>query len=110
MKSKRKSRRINSYTKPKTVKQDVPFPFKRVRIDWIDIITEGGWGSETEFKDGLRKLIYIDASFHAIGTSLQKWVVELCKDDVDRVWRLADQVDTRIREAWEKYRDGFLNG
>ena len=51
MKSKRKSRRINSYTKPKTVKQSVKFPFKRVRIDWIDIITEGGWGSETEFKN-----------------------------------------------------------
>ena len=51
MKSKNKSRRINSYTKPKTVKQHVPFPFKRVRIDWIDIITEGGWGSEKEFKD-----------------------------------------------------------
>ena len=44
-------RRINSYEKPKTVKQQVKFPFKRVRIDWIDIITEGGWGSEKEFKD-----------------------------------------------------------
>jgi hypothetical protein len=51
MKSKKKSRRINSYTKPKTVKQHVPFPFKRVRIDWIDIITEGGWGTDREFKD-----------------------------------------------------------
>ena len=48
---KKKSRRINSYTKPKTVKQEVPFPYQRVRIDWIDIITEGGWGSEKEFKD-----------------------------------------------------------
>ena len=47
----RKSRRINSYTKPKTVKQQVPFPYKRVRIDWIDIITEGGWGTDKEFKD-----------------------------------------------------------
>ena len=27
------------------------FPYKRVRIDWIDIITEGGWGSDKEFKD-----------------------------------------------------------
>jgi len=51
MKSKNKSRRINSYTKPKTVRQHVRFPYKRVRIDWIDIITEGGWGSETEFKN-----------------------------------------------------------
>jgi len=47
----RKSRRINSYTKPKTVKQKLPFPYKRVRIDWIDIITEGGWGTDKEFKD-----------------------------------------------------------
>ena len=45
MKSKKKSKqKKNSYTKPKTVKQQVVFPFKRVRIDWIDIITEGGWG------------------------------------------------------------------
>ena len=49
MKSRKKSRRIDSYSKPKTVKQNVPFPYKRVRIDWIDIITEGGWGSEKEF-------------------------------------------------------------
>ena len=51
MRTKRKSRRINSYTKPKTIKQDVPFPYKRVRIDWIDIITEGGWGTVKEFND-----------------------------------------------------------
>ena len=47
----KKSRRINSYTKPKTVKQQLPFPYKRVRIDWIDIITEGGWGTDKEFRD-----------------------------------------------------------
>ena len=47
----KKSRSINTYTKPKTVKQQVKFPYKRVRIDWIDIITEGGWGSEREFKN-----------------------------------------------------------
>ena len=41
---KKKSRSINSYEKPKTVKVAAPFPYKRVRIDWIDIITEGGWG------------------------------------------------------------------
>jgi hypothetical protein len=39
---KKKSRSINTYTKPKTVKVAAPFPYKRVRIDWIDIITEGG--------------------------------------------------------------------
>ncbi len=51
MKSRKKSRRIDSYEKPKTVKQQLKFPYKRVRIDWIDIITEGGWGSEREFKN-----------------------------------------------------------
>ena len=50
MKSRKKSRIIDSYIKPKTVKKFVKFPYKRVRIDWIDIITEGGWGSENEFK------------------------------------------------------------
>ena len=47
----KKSRRINSYSKPKLVKEEIKFPYKRVRIDWIDIITEGGWGSVKEFKD-----------------------------------------------------------
>ena len=51
MKSRKKSRRIDSYEKPKTVKESVVFPYKRVRIDWIDIITEGGWGNEIEFKN-----------------------------------------------------------
>ena len=49
MKSRKKSRIIDSYEKPKTIKKFVKFPYKRVRIDWIDIITEGGWGSEREF-------------------------------------------------------------
>jgi len=67
-------------------------------------------GSDADFKDGLRKLVLTDASSHAIGASLQKWVVEFCKDDAERerVWRLADQVDIRIRKAWEKYRGDFL--
>ena len=47
----KKLRKINSYNKPKLVKQSVKFPYKRVRIDWIDIITEGGWGSVREFTD-----------------------------------------------------------
>ena len=46
--AKKKSRSINSYEKPKTVKVAAPFPYKRVRIDWIDIITEGGWGPVSE--------------------------------------------------------------
>ena len=39
MKSRKKSRIIDSYMKPKTVKKFVKFPYKRVRIDWIDIMT-----------------------------------------------------------------------
>ena len=46
----KKSRSINTYTKPKTVKQQVKFPYKRVRIDWIDIITEGGWGPDRDWE------------------------------------------------------------
>jgi hypothetical protein len=47
----RKSRRVNTYIKPKTIRQEVKFPYSRYRIDWIDIITEGGWGTEKEFKN-----------------------------------------------------------
>ena len=52
MKSRKKSRRIDSATTNlRLVKQAVKFPYKRVRIDWIDIITEGGWGQRKEFTD-----------------------------------------------------------
>ena len=47
----KKSRRVNTYIKPKTIRQEVKFPYSRYRIDWIDIITEGGWGTEKEFKN-----------------------------------------------------------
>jgi hypothetical protein len=50
-KRKNKSRRINTYEKPNTTKKTLKFPYTRYRIDWIDIITEGGWGTEKEFKD-----------------------------------------------------------
>jgi hypothetical protein len=46
MKSKKKSRVLNTYAKPKLIKQQVKFPYSRYKIDWCDIITEGGWGSE----------------------------------------------------------------
>lgn len=65
--------------------------------------------SEAEFKDGLRKLVHTDASFPAIGTSLQKWTLELCKDDPQRVWKLANEVDVRIRQGWEKSRGNYLS-
>jgi len=47
----KKSRRVNTYIKPKTIRQEVKFPYSRYRIDWIDIITEGGWGTEKEFQN-----------------------------------------------------------
>jgi len=47
---KKKSRKVDTYVKSKTVKEAVKFPYSRYRIEWIDIITEGGWGSEREFK------------------------------------------------------------
>ena len=36
----KKSRRVNTYIKPKTIRQEVKFPYSRYRIDWIDIITD----------------------------------------------------------------------
>lgn len=60
-------------------------------------------GSEAEFKDGLMKFIHTGASFDAMAKSLRKWALEICKDDPERAWRLADQVDMRIRKAWQKY-------
>lgn len=64
-------------------------------------------GSEVELKDGLRKIVHTEASFSAIGTALQKWALELCGDNIERVWKLADEVDVRIRKGWEKCRGSF---
>ena len=64
-------------------------------------------GSEAEFKQGIKQLVEVNPHYQAISTSLQKWALEYSKDDVERLWKLADQVDTRIRKAWEEYRDGF---
>ena len=50
-KSKKKMRGVNTYTVPKIAKKEIKFPYSRYRIDWCDIISEGGWGSEREFKD-----------------------------------------------------------
>ena len=50
-KPKKKSRQLNTYAKPKLVKQQVKFPYSRYKIDWCDIVTEGGWGSEKEFSN-----------------------------------------------------------
>jgi hypothetical protein len=50
-KRKNKSRNLNTYSKPKLIKEQVKFPYSRYKIDWCDIITEGGWGSEKEFKN-----------------------------------------------------------
>ena len=51
MPKRNKSRRVDTYVKPTTIKQSVKFPYQKYRIDWIDIITEGGWGTEREFKN-----------------------------------------------------------
>jgi len=48
---KKKSRQLNTYAKPKLVKKQVKFPYSRYKIDWCDIVTEGGWGSEKEFNN-----------------------------------------------------------
>ena len=48
---KNKSRNLNTYSKPKLIKQEATFPYSRYKIDWCDIVTEGGWGSDKEFKN-----------------------------------------------------------
>lgn len=64
-------------------------------------------GAEAEFKEGLRKIVNTGVSFYAIGSSLQKWSKELCVDKIDLLWKLVDEVDTRIRKDWEKSRDSW---
>jgi predicted metal-dependent peptidase len=47
----KKSRKINTYVKPKVVKEEIKFPYKRVRIDWIDILLKAAGVLSTEFKN-----------------------------------------------------------
>ena len=63
-------------------------------------------GNELNFKEGLKKLLKEGANHHSIGLSLQKWSTHFCKENVDKAWNLADEVDPKIRKSWIDYRDG----
>jgi len=39
LKRKNKSRNLNTYSKPKLIKQEVTFPIQDIKIDWCDIVT-----------------------------------------------------------------------
>ena len=84
---------------------------KFVKTLCINLCLSGG--SEIEFREGLKKLVqyygYLgNIRFHDIGTAIQKWAKEYCKDDMERIWTLADGADTRIRKDWEDYQKRFL--
>lgn len=63
-------------------------------------------GSEDEFKQGLRQL-RVTTSPHTIALSLQKYILEFCSDNPERIWTLADQVDPSIRNAWNAHNSAF---
>ncbi len=71
--------------------------------------------SEIEFTEAIKTLIQerIDLGevlLQDIALALRRSALEYCEDDVERIWKLADGADVRIRRAWENYRGKFLGG
>ena len=67
-----------------------------------------GNGTEAEFKETLTGIIRQyggprSATLGNIGRALQRSIVEYCRDKMDYIWMLADDVEPKIRGAWERY-------
>ena len=72
-------------------------------------------GSDDDFKEGIRILLnkysYLDElTYYSIALSLRKWTIDCGTKDTERIWHLTDQVNPKIREAWNNYEREFLNG
>jgi len=64
--------------------------------------------TETKFKEGIRKVCQERTSLVSIGTALQRSAMEYCADKMDYLWQLADEVEPKIRRAYERYKTEFL--
>ena len=84
---------------------------KDVEILYIRLCLMGG--SELEFKNGIKRLLLANSPlgnviFHDVAATLRKQAVDYKKvADMERIWELTDQVDKRIRAAWNKYENDF---
>ena len=80
---------------------------KAIKVLCIDLCLGGG--SEVDFKEDLKGLLS-DYSYMSIALALRRCTVAYCKDNVDRVWQLADEVDMGIRRARGIYERKLLQG
>ena len=69
-------------------------------------------GSEVEFKKGIEKLLKANnflgnLLFYDIALAFRKSAVDCKVTDMEKMWKLTDQVDERIRAAWNKYEKTF---
>lgn len=64
-------------------------------------------GRDAAFKKGIKELP-INCRPHHIALAIRGWVVEFHKEsDMERIWSLTDDVDPRIRAAWNKHNSKF---
>jgi len=65
--------------------------------------------SDEEFKNGIREIIedYGRTGYvlQGIGLSIGRWLQGRNEREREMVWRLADEVDMKIRELFERWRD-----
>jgi len=63
---------------------------------------------DSSFKKGLRDVLEQYDNLFYIAEPLHKYANELCHDET-RVWRLADEVEPRIKQAWENNKENWGN-
>ena len=70
---------------------------------------------KSKFKDALKEIVNEykialgNRVFQSIGMVIQKWAVEYLGDKIkiEETWRLVDEVEPKIRQAYEKYANSF---
>jgi len=63
--------------------------------------------TEAQFKEHFKEIVQGE-SLLSIGMALQRSATEYCREKVAYLWKLADHVEPKIREAWERYETDFL--
>ena len=72
----------------------------------------GGRITERDFQNSVREIIdeYGDTGYilQGIGMAIQKWSLAEGNSNKQKVWRLADGVDIRIRELFENWAEKMM--
>jgi len=64
--------------------------------------------TETKFKEGFGEICRRGMPYLYIGEALQRSATEYCKGKENYLWQLADEVEPKIKQAFERYKEIFF--